>query len=310
MRGRSAAIESFRQLRKTLTFGALRVGQELAQRGEGATVEGMRKGLIAFGRAALPLRARLRRNMKLAGVYRKGLVDEHFERAADHLAMMAHLFRAGASAAGCADRFVFDASIGHLEQACANGKGVVTIAPHLVGFPVYGPVVSPRVPCAVYLRRNRDPRKMRINEAIGQAAGSQLVAPPPGTPKSERLKVAIDVLRQGRQLYITPDTPRKPAEGVPVTILGRQTHFPLGVFVMSMRTGAPVVPVWWHWDGRKYRIRYDEPIELARGRGMRKKAASAVQRWAGKIDAYLHEHPEMWWNWLDKRWTRIIRDGM
>ena len=33
----------------------------------------------------------------------------------------------------------------------------------------------------------------------------------------------------------------------------------------------------------------------------------ATRKWAADIDAFLHQHPEMWWNWLDKRWTRIIR---
>ena len=77
---------------------------------------------------------------------------------------------------------------------------------------------------------------------------------------------------------------------------------------MSLRTGAPVVPVTWHWENDQYHIHYDNPIELKRGGDLKRKAATAIQKWAQTVDAFLHKHPEMWWNWLDKRWTYIIRD--
>jgi hypothetical protein len=27
------------------------------------------------------------------------------------------------------------------------------------------------------------------------------------------------------------------------------------------------------------------------------------------VDAFLHDHPAIWWNWLDKRWTKILREA-
>ena len=127
--------------------------------------------------------------------------------------------------------------------------------------------------------------------------------PPRGASRSRRLQVAIDVLCQGRLLFITPDTPRKNDDGVAVTILEREVYFPTGVFVMSLRTGVTVVPTVWHWDGGAYHIRYGQPIELKRRGGLKPQAEVATKKWAQSIDAFLHEHPEMWWNWLDKRWT-------
>ncbi len=109
--------------------------------------------------------------------------------------------------------------------------------------------------------------------------------------------------------FITPDTPRNPHAGVPVTIFGRTAFFPTGVSVMALRTGAPVVPAVWHWRDGAYRVRIGEPIELRRGGGLKQQAESATRRWAADVDAFLRAHPEMWWNWLDKRWTRLIRTG-
>jgi lauroyl/myristoyl acyltransferase len=302
-------LEVLRSLRKTITFDLLRLGQELAQRGDYRTVEGIRQILNTFVRVALPLRKRLKQNMKLAGVYRPELIDAHFERVIDQTVMLAHVFRAGFPMSGCPERFRFDDSFSLLEQAYKKGKGVINIAPHICGYPVYAPIVSPRIPCTIYMRRNKDPRKMRINDAIGKAADGELVYPSANAAKAQRLQIAINVLRQGKMLFITPDTPRKSWEGVPVKIFGRTVIFPTGVFVMSLRTGAPVVPITWHWENGAYHIRYDEPIELTRGGNLRQKTESATRKWAQTVDAYLHQHPEMWWNWLDKRWTKILRNG-
>jgi lauroyl/myristoyl acyltransferase len=303
-------MEVLRHIRKRLTCGALRLGMEVSQRTDSRhVVEALRAVLLAFGRTAVPVRRRLAHNMKIAGVYRKELIDAYFARAVDQLVMLGHVLRTGFPNSGCPEKFKFDGSFHMLEQAYAAGKGVINIAPHICGYPVYGAVVSSRIPCSIYLRRNTDPNKMRMTEAVGIAGNGHLVAPPPGATKAQRLKVALDVLRQGKMLFITPDTPRKPTEGVRVTVFDRTVHFPTGVFVMSLRTGAPVVPVVWHWNGNAYGLRYGEPIELSRGGGMKEKAERAMRHWAATVDAFLRGHPEMWWNWLDKRWTRIIRSN-
>lgn len=298
-----------RQLRKKATHGFLKWGQDYALKSDHTAIERLREILLRVTKLAVPLRKRLEHNMKLAGIYQPCFIDAHFERAIDQMIMLAHVFRAGFPESGCPERFTFDDSFELLQQAYDSGKGVITIAPHICGYPVYAPIVTPRIPCAIYLRRNKDPHKMAINQAIGNAGNGELIYPPEGAPKTQRLKVAIDILRQGKMMFICADTPRKSDEGVPVTIFGRTAYFPTGVFIMSLRTGAPVVPVFWYWENRQYHIRYEDPIELTRGGDLRKKASDAIQKWAKTVDSYLHKYPEMWWNWLDKRWTRIIRNG-
>ncbi len=297
-----------RQVRKSVSFGLLRMGMEIGMRtDEASTVESLRWVMKGLTKAIIPLRLRLATNMKCAGVYRKGLVDAHFDRAIDQMTMMAHIFRAGIAGGGCLKRFRFDDSFRHLEQAYAAGKGVINIGPHMCMYPIYPAIVSPRIPCVVYLRRNKDPRKHKINQALGLAGEGEMVYVPRDASRSERLKVAIDVLRAGRLMFIATDTPRKPDQGAAVQIFGKTVYFPTGVYVMHLRTGAPVVPCVWHWADGAYHIRYGEPITLVRGRRLRQQCNDATVAWAKTVDEYLHEYPEMWWNWLDKRWTNIIR---
>ncbi len=305
-------MELLREFRKTVTFGGLRVGMEWSrQASTPEMVESLRWLAKGFTRTCLPLRLRLGKNIRCAGMqdYPK-LANRYFDLVTDQFVMLGHVFRtANFGASGAADRFVIDESYRHLADAYAAGRGVLVIAPHLIGYPLYPPVqteLTP-IPCSIYMRRNRDPRKMRMNEAIGAAGEGHLVYPPEGASKAQRLQVAVDVLREGKCLYITPDTPRKPDQGVPVTLFGKTVFFPVGVWIMAMRTKAPVVPAFWHFEDGKYRIRYGEPIELPRGGKLGAKAEQATQQWAQSVDTFLHEHPEMWWNWLDKRWTKTLR---
>jgi len=298
-----------RRLRKRLTVGILEFGQRCAERGNEKSVERLRGILRGFTKTAYPLRRQLKKNLVEAGVYREGLMDEYFELGIDQMMMLAHILRAGLEDSGCLEKFVFDDSFSILERAYAKGKGVISIAPHISGYPIYGGIVSQRIPCVIYLRNNKDPKKMRITETIARAGGGELVYAPHNKSKAERLRVAINVLRQGRMLFLTPDTPKRSDSGVPVEIFGKRAYFPRGVFVMSLRTGAPVVPVWWHWADGAYHITYSEPIEIKRGGRLAEKEAQAVQTWAGDVDAFLRKHPEIWWNWLDKRWTKILNNS-
>jgi len=299
---------SLRQFRKNLTVGVLHAGMRASQRSSAGTVELLRRVALATVKRCLPLRIRLARNMKLAGVYRPGLVDEHFERAADQFGFLMHIFRAGFDESGTAGHFRFDESLRYLRQAYAAGRGVLHVAPHICCYPVYPRVVSTQIPCSIYLRRSPDPRKHEINKAIGRAGSGHLVYPPANAARGQRLAVAVQVLREGRMLFMTPDLPRKPSEGVAVTILGREVYFPTGMIIMAMRTGAPIVPTVWHREDGVYRVRCFEPMTF-NGRGdRRRRIAAGVRKFAELMDRFLRRHPDMWWNWLDKRWTAIIRN--
>lgn len=296
-----------RPLRKFVTIGLLRGGAFLARRTDRRGVERLRRlGHLAL-RAAPPLRNRIVRNMRRAGVYRAELENEHLERAGDQMEFLMHILRAGYPDSGVGERFRFDESLGNLLQAHEAGRGVLVLSPHLCGYPVFPRILADHVPASIYLRRSPDPSKHALNVLMGQAGGGDLVFPPANSSPAGRLNVALNVLRRRRALYVTPDLPRKANEGVPVTIWNRTVYFPTGVMIMAMRTGSPAVVATWFFHDGHYHVRFGEPMELARRGDRQHRAHQAMLAFAKTMDRHLHEHPEMWWNWLDKRWTRILR---
>ena len=296
-----------RCLRKEAVMRALEVGAHLAQRGSRRHVDLLHDTAVLMAKACLPLRVRLARNMKAAGLYRAGLVGEHFERAADQMRLLMHVLRVGFDDAEVASRFHLGDSFRHVEQARSQGNGVLIISPHLCCYPLFPRVLADHFPCSIYLRRSPDPRKHALNQLMGNAGGGHLVYPPANASRSERLAVAMRVLREGRGLFITPDLPRQPDEGIAVQILGREVHFPTGVIIMAMRTRAPIVISTWHFRDGAYRVRFEKPMDFSARGDRQARAADGMRTFARVMDDFLCEHPEMWWNWLDKRWTWILR---
>lgn len=296
-----------RPLRKAAIIGLLRIGAFLARRTNRRGVERLRRTGMGLLRAALPLRRLVVRNMRRAGIYRQGLENDYWERAADQMTFLMNILRAGYPDSGVGQRFCFDESQRYLHQAHQVGHGLLVLSPHLCGYPVFARVLADHVPCSIYLRHSPDPSKHALNMLMGQAGGGHLVFPSANGSPAERLNVAMRVLRQKRALYVTPDLPRKASEGVPVTLWDRVVYFPTGVMIMAIRTGAPIVFSTWFYRDGLYHVRFTEPRVLAR-RGSRKhQAHEGMLAFARIMDRHLRKFPEMWWNWLDKRWTRILR---
>jgi lauroyl/myristoyl acyltransferase len=78
--------------------------------------------------------------------------------------------------------------------------------------------------------------------------------------------------------------------------------------VMAMRTRSPVVPVTWHDDRGTYRLCIHQPMDFSQRGDRQRRAAAGMREFAGITDHCLRTHPDMWWNWGDKRWTGIIRN--
>lgn len=113
-----------RRLRKNLTLSALTLGMRFSQRAKTTSnIEALRRFFMLFGRVAIPLRSRVARSMRRAGVYQRGLVDEYFRHAIEQLCMLSDVFRAGFADSCCPDKFKFDDSFKIVELVHCSGAG-------------------------------------------------------------------------------------------------------------------------------------------------------------------------------------------
>lgn len=259
-------------------------------------------------------RGRVRQSMSAAlgpDGFREESVRRYFRRLADHLAYSLIVFRGGVDTPAMRKEWVHDpASRDLFLQALSLGKGVVLVAPHLVGMEIMVATAAREAPVAVLARKAPDPEYEALKQRWYAALGVQVVhRPNRDTPfhALEEMTTALRVLRKNQVLAITPDLPQKPGTGVPVRLFGRTVELPAGPFFLAGRTGAPLLPAFFHREEDCYRLWAHEPIAMEAGRSRDELVAAAAQRWAELFEAFVREHPEMWQFWLDKRWEKWLR---
>ena len=94
-----------------------------------------------------------------------------------------------------------------------------------------------------------------------------------------------------------------PGEGVFVDFFGRPACTTTGIARVALHTDAAVVPGYAYWDEnlRKYRLRFEPPVELVRTGNTERDVLENTQRFAKVIEEIIRKHPEQW-VWIHARW--------
>lgn len=178
----------------------------------------------------------------------------------------------------------------HLRAAHRAGKGAVVALPHLgsweigavwaaeQGFPlttVAEPVEPPEL--FAWLVSEREALGMRVLP-LGASAVTELLA----------------VLRRGGFVALLADRDVA-GDGVEVELFGARTTIPGGPAALSLRSGAPLVPVAIYLErGGAHRIVVRPPIPAERAGRMRADVARLSQRLAHELEVLVRLAPEQW----------------
>jgi len=92
-------------------------------------------------------------------------------------------------------------------------------------------------------------------------------------------------------------------ESVFVNFFGIPAATTSGLARIALRTDAAVVPGFLSWDSdiRKYRLRFEPAVELARTGDEEADVIENTARFTRVIEDYVRAHPEQWL-WVHKRW--------
>jgi KDO2-lipid IV(A) lauroyltransferase len=109
------------------------------------------------------------------------------------------------------------------------------------------------------------------------------------------------VVREGGRVGMVIDQRVRPGQGIVLPFLGHPalvTPLPASV---SLRTGAPVVPIF-GWPERRghYRVELGEPIHPGEGRGD-EAVAALTARYLAVLEDAIRRRPEQWL-WMHRRW--------
>ncbi len=184
----------------------------------------------------------------------------------------------------------------HLRAARAKGKGVIAVSAHLGNWEI-GAVVLGHLghPPTWLLRPIENPV---VQDALNEAratAGIHVIT------KWGGLREGIHVLRRGEVLAMLVDQDARD-QGVFVPFFGREASTLKSPALLSLRTGAPIVPF--------AAIRRPEGgflLEIGEGfvaEGSADQEADlerATARFTSTIEGWIRRHPEQWL-WIHRRW--------
>ncbi len=307
-----------RSIRTRATGAAAWVAPHLSRR----AVDRVRTLLACCG-PHLPVIGRIvADNMRCLGLYSRDVHRAYFAQVGEHLAGALHALRCADEARDhgpspelariAGERVELDESVAKLHAAAAGGRGVVIMGPHIAGYLIHLARLNGEIPLTVFLRHSRDERKRAAQQRWYRSSGVSWISESAAAGGAlGRLGSMSKAVAGGGALYITPDLPRKRGDGLPVRFFGREIYLPAGPGMLAVRTGAPLLMLLARPSGAGVRLYVRGPFEApprARGRAARQAAIGQRLQWfATCFEEFLTAHPQLWYLWGDKRWTRVLR---
>jgi KDO2-lipid IV(A) lauroyltransferase len=121
--------------------------------------------------------------------------------------------------------------------------------------------------------------------------------------KNESARALLKILREAGTVGILADQNTMPEEGVFVDFFGKTACTTTGIARVALHTDAAVVPGYAYWDEgiRKYRLRFEPAVELARTGDTERDIFVNTQKFTKVIESIICKHPEQW-VWVHARW--------
>jgi KDO2-lipid IV(A) lauroyltransferase len=192
-----------------------------------------------------------------------------------------------------------EAGAGYMMEALEAGKGAICITPHLGNWEIGGLLFSFRGGSLNVLtldERDLDTRSFR--EEMRRRRGIKILYINPKDDSPMAILDAVKALRRNEILAMLGDRIESQKTMV-FDFFGRKTAFPVGVAILAMATGAPVLPVFVVMgSNRKYKGIIEPPIYF--NPSSRKDRETVIQEGMEKLikkfEEYIEKYPDQWYN--------------
>jgi len=186
----------------------------------------------------------------------------------------------------------------NFDRASERGKGVLFLTGHLGGWELsafahslYGH------PLHFVMRELDNPYLDALVRRYRTMHGNTPIL------KDDPARELLRAMKQGATVGILIDTNMTPPEGVFVDYFGIAACTASGLARIALRTDAAVVPGFTIWDPvlRKYRLRFDPPVQLVRTGNADADILTNTQLFTSVIEDFVRRYPDQWL-WVHRRW--------
>jgi lauroyl/myristoyl acyltransferase len=183
----------------------------------------------------------------------------------------------------------------HVDDALADGRGLLIVTAHTAGWEVVGPLLARdrHLDITIVEAAEPDAAASAIQDDARQARGLRVAHV--GEDPLSALPL-IKHLREGGVVALQIDRAPRGVRTRAVTLFDRPGTVPEGPLRLAMLTGAPIVPVFVARSGhRRYEVIASAPIRLERS-ARDEDLDAAAQTLAARLEAFVRAHPTQWFH--------------
>ncbi len=174
----------------------------------------------------------------------------------------------------------------HVAHAYERGKGLILASAHLGPVSFVGQILLAHgYPVALPVEIATSEFQRSVNRARG-GAGLQLI-------RTDSALGIFRFLREGKVLGILADR-AVTGVGEKVEFFGREALLPSAAVVLSLRTGAPLVPSFAGRSDGVLTASFEPPLEIPNTGDRDADVREGVQRFARVLERYVRSAPEQW----------------
>jgi KDO2-lipid IV(A) lauroyltransferase len=183
------------------------------------------------------------------------------------------------------------------QEAIARGKGVLSIVAHFGNWELMTIAVPICLkPMYIVYRPLDNPVIDNMVEYVRTMNGNVLI------PKGGSGKRVIELLKENQAIGILSDQNVAKSEGVFVDFFGRPACTGVGLAVMAMRSGAPVVPAFMaRQKSGRYKFILKPAMEAVCTDDYEADLQVNTQRFTKIVEEIVREYPDQWF-WFHQRW--------
>ena len=192
----------------------------------------------------------------------------------------------------------------HLDEALSRGKGVIAFSAHFGSFIILGSFMA-RENYPFYMLLNDPGNKplARQFDKIREATGQQWIS---ATPFRQCHKKMLNCLRKNEIICFIADE-NKRRGGVEVDFFGHKTPTAVGPAVLSLRTGAALVPIFIvRQKDDTHKIIIEPALECNLSGNRSEDIHTLTSAFTKRIEFYIREYPDQWL-WTNRRWKGLSR---
>lgn len=194
----------------------------------------------------------------------------------------------------------------YLDQALSQGKGVVALSAHMGNFPIIGPrLILEGYRFNIIIRNPKDTILAKTLSDIRVKIGLDSIS-----DKPRRMCVAksLAALKKNSILFLQIDQ-NASSQDLWVDFFGWLVPTFKGPVVFSLRTGAPILPMFIIRDiANHHQLMIQPPFQLIHTENKEEDIYQNTARLTKLIESIIKQYPAQWW-WFHRRWKKAKKNN-